>query len=158
MSKLLISNCGQFIIAQLYWNTGTASWLIALFFFLGERDDLRMSRILRRDSLLIILCIFLCCTWGPSSILRYSICRMLLFRVPVLFLVFGSMVKNHFKNEKIGISGSGFRSSLKSNQLVRVAHTTYPPSFVGIHLQLFEISCYTSMSFLARSLNGEESL
>ena len=35
MSNLLISDWSQFIIPQLYWNTGTASWFMALILFLG---------------------------------------------------------------------------------------------------------------------------
>ena len=46
------------------------------------------------------------------------------------------MVKNHFK-----IIGYRCRSSGKSNQFVLVTYPSYPPSFVQIRPQLFEISC-----------------
>ena len=35
--NLLISDWGQFIIKQLYWNTGMASWFMALILFIVER-------------------------------------------------------------------------------------------------------------------------
>ena len=58
-----------------------------------------------------------------------------------------SMVKNHFKDEIILVSRSGFGSSSKLNQFFLATHPTCPSSFIRIRPQLFEISCY--ISFLA---------
>ena len=74
----------------------------------------------------------------------------------VLYIVFGPISQWWRITLKILVVGSGSGSSPKSNQFVLVTHPTCPPSFVRIRPQLFEISCY--ISFLARSLNGEESL
>ena len=54
------------------------------------------------------------------------------------------------------IIGSTSGSSPKLNLFFLITHPMCPPSFVRICPQLFEISCY--ISFLAPSLNGEESL
>jgi len=45
------------------------------------------------------------------------------------------------KLKKNLVSGSGFGSSSKSNQFVLITHPTYPPNFIQIHQQLFELSC-----------------
>ena len=74
----------------------------------------------------------------------------------MLYIVFEpdlSLMKNHFKNSSRRIR---IWILIKIETICRVTHRTCPPSFVRIRPQLFEISCY--ISFLARSLNGEESL
>ena len=71
MFNLSISDWGQFTILQLYQNTGTASWFVALILFLGERYIFRISFVIRKYSLVIVLCICLCHIWWPSSTPKY---------------------------------------------------------------------------------------
>ena len=52
------------------------------------------------------------------------------------FLLYLSMVKNHFETQIILVSRSGFGSSPKSNQFFLVTHPTCPPSFIRIRPQL----------------------
>jgi len=60
-----VSTCGQFIIPQLCWNTGIASWFLALILFIGVRYVFTIRLILRRYSLGIVLCICLWPIWWP---------------------------------------------------------------------------------------------
>ena len=70
----------------------------------------------------------------------------------MIYIIFGPISQWWRITEKIIRS----RSSPRLNQFLLVTHPTCPPSFAWICPQPFEISCY--ISFLARSLNGEESL